>query len=185
MGPAVLGAASPLLVTVVAVAPSSWAGASREPSMTVTQQGTSIYFHHRRVGRPWWMLCACPMTTVLPHPTFVPHCIHHSVLPRRNETFVSREPGQSHNKCEESLDNAWNAKATLECFSAVRGAEGIVCRELSRLRVGLHAPHLTPPVSPERTGLEGSQWENPRGEALKSALSLIPTHQKDKSKPER
>lgn len=52
--------------------------------------------------------------------------------------------------------------------------------------VGLYELHLIPLVHPGRNGLEvtgsGSPWENPRGDALKLALSLILTHRKDKSK---
>lgn len=51
--------------------------------------------------------------------------------------------------------------------------------------MGSHTPHLTPLVHPGRTGLEGSPAGKSRGDPLKSALPLTPTHQKDKSKPLR
>lgn len=77
----------------------SWAGASWEPRTTVTRPGSSHPLPAPQ-GRET-LRTLCPAHDHPPPPPHLcPSCVHPSVLPGSNDVFVSRELGQSQNKCK-------------------------------------------------------------------------------------
>lgn len=111
-------AGSPLLVTMVAVAAGSWAGASWGPGTTRYISAVLIDSWRPQAGEAPAGHCVCQ------HPRLSPLLPHRSLplllladYPRRNEAFVFREPGQRQNKSKKHLDKPDMQEATLE-FSA-------------------------------------------------------------------